>query len=75
MLMIWYSRTLGKEGLKVWGLCPGWVATNLGGDAEREKARGAGKPEDGAKVIVSVIEGRRDGEVGKVVFDGGVREW
>ena len=75
MLMVEYSKTLGKEGMKVWGLCPGWLATNLGGDAEKAKERGAGKPEDGGKVIVSVIEGKRDGEVGKVVCDGGVREW
>ncbi|KAL9112802.1 MAG: hypothetical protein Q9187_007716, partial [Circinaria calcarea] len=75
MLMVQYSKTLGKEGMKVWGLCPGYLATNLSGDAEKAKEMGAGKPEDGAKVIVGVVEGKRDGEVGKVVVrDGGVAD-
>ena len=81
MLMLQHAKTLGKEGkdtggpIKVFGLCPGFCATDLGGDPEAARKYGAVEPEVGAQVIVDVVLGKRDADVGKVVYAEGVREW
>ena len=77
MLMLQYLKTLGKEdkGVKVFGLCPGFCATDLGGNPENSRKYGAVEPEVGAQVIVDTVVGKRDGEVGMVVCKEGVREW
>ena len=58
----------GKEqGIRVWTVDPGLVATNLGGNKEALKQRGAGSSEVSAQTILSVIEGRRDTDIGKLI--------
>ncbi|MDI1489945.1 MAG: hypothetical protein OHK93_001144 [Ramalina farinacea] len=75
MLAVQQAKILGKEGIMVFAVDPGWRATGLSGDAAAAKARGAGDPEGGAQVVVDVVEGRRDADVGKLVHEGGVHPW
>ena len=75
MIVVQQSKSLGKEGVRVWAVNPGWRATNLSGNAEAAAKRGALDPEGGALVIVDVVEGRKDGDVGKHVDENGGLDW
>lgn len=66
----------GKEqGIRVWVVDPGFVATNLGGNKEALKQRGAGSSEVSAQTILSVIEGKRDADIEKLMHKDGVYPW
>ena len=67
MMMLNWHWTLKEDGVKVWSISPGWLATNLGNCQEKLKALGAGDPSVGGILIRQVIEGERDADVGKVV--------
>lgn len=67
MMMLNWHWCLKEDGVKVWSLSPGWLATNLGNRREKLKALGAGDPAIGGNLVRSVVEGERDGDVGKVV--------
>ncbi|KAJ9302338.1 hypothetical protein DTO271G3_1204 [Paecilomyces variotii] len=54
----------GKAGVKVFAVCPGLVRTNLRGD-----------PEEAGWLMLSILEGERDADVGKFVFKDGVSAW
>lgn len=78
MLAVDYERSLRNDGVKVWAVAPGFLATGLGGDAERLKQMGAGDPRVGGDAILGVVEGKRDADVGKVVReygDSNVQPW
>lgn len=73
MLVLDWNHKLQADGVKVWGVGPGMLATDLGGmDKEILKKMGAGHPRQGGEVIVSVVEGKRDGEAGKLVDKDGI---
>jgi NAD(P)-dependent dehydrogenase (short-subunit alcohol dehydrogenase family) len=75
MLREWY-RLLHEDGVRVWCISPGFLATGLGGfGAETLKKMGAGDPEIVGPFIMSVLEGARDADVGKVITKDGVQEW
>jgi NAD(P)-dependent dehydrogenase (short-subunit alcohol dehydrogenase family) len=66
----------GKEqGIRVWTVHPGLVATNLSGNKEAMKQMGAGTSEVSAQTILSIIEGRRDADIGKLIHKDGVHPW
>jgi len=70
MLMFdWNHKFLKEDGVKVWGVGPGFLATDLGNIRERIKAMwGGGEHLSlGGKVILSVVEGERDADLGNVV--------
>lgn len=67
MMMLNWARALKSDGVKVWSVAPGLLATSLGGDTEVLRKLGAKDPSIGGKVLRGVIEGRRDADVGKVV--------
>jgi NAD(P)-dependent dehydrogenase (short-subunit alcohol dehydrogenase family) len=67
MMMREWTRILREDGIKVWGIAPGFLATGLGGDQERNKQMGAEDPILGANFVRDVIEGTRDQDVGKVI--------
>lgn len=73
MMMLTWFWTLKNDGVKVWSVNPGWLATNLGGTREKLKALGAGDPALGGTLIKQVIEGERDADVGKVVLSQGIQ--
>ncbi|KAF7978665.1 hypothetical protein HWV62_45192 [Athelia sp. TMB] len=75
MLMVQYVAKLGGEGVKVFGADPGLNATNLTGDAESLRKRGAVEPSVGGERIATVIKGERDADVGRVCGEYGVSPW
>ncbi|KAI1047205.1 hypothetical protein LB505_011661 [Fusarium chuoi] len=70
----WF-RLLGQDGVKVWAISPGYLATGLGVGQEQNKIQGAIDPSIGAAIVKDVLEGVRDQEVGKVVSKQGVQPW
>jgi hypothetical protein len=66
---------LKEDGVKVWAVSPGLLATGLAGTPEAMKAMGAGDPAIGGQVIKGVVEGARDADVGKVVAKDNVQPW
>ncbi|PTB61645.1 NAD(P)-binding protein [Trichoderma citrinoviride] len=75
MMMREWARILKNDGVKVWAVSPGLLATGLGGDHELLKKLGAIHPRVGAEVVQGVIEGKRDADVGRVVKKDGVQPW
>ncbi|KAL2203537.1 NAD(P)-binding protein [Sarocladium strictum] len=77
MLMLTWYWLLKEDGVKVFSVSPGFLATGLGGfGAEKIKAMGAKEPRIGGELLKLVVEGGRDEDAGKVVFqDGAVQDW
>lgn len=75
MMMKEWARMLKKDGVKVWCISPGYLATGLGGSQEMNKKMGAQDPGIGANFIRDVIEGARDQDVGKVIRRDNVQPW
>lgn len=77
MLAIQDSKELGNQGIKVFAVCPGLVKSNLRGEGEEERSAGgaAGDPAVSGQTILSIIEGKRDVDVGKFVHKDGIRPW
>lgn len=74
MLMLDWNHKLKADGVKVWGVGPGFLATNLGRMKEKVREMGGGHPRLGGDIVRRVVEGERDGDVGKLVNrDGLVR--
>lgn len=73
MLSVCQNWEYGKLGIKTFMFCPGFTESGLSPMAKVEN--GAKPVAEGAKPIVDIIEGKRDGEEGKFLFDGGVAEW
>lgn len=74
MMREWY-RTLKEDGVKIWCVSPGFLATGLGGDQEANKKMGAIDPAIGGALVKSVLEGHRDSDTGKVIVQDGVQPW
>jgi NAD(P)-dependent dehydrogenase (short-subunit alcohol dehydrogenase family) len=73
-----HQYTVMKEfGGIAFSYCPGRVATNLDGGAdmseEERKEAGMDTPEFSAKNLVEVVDGKRDGEVGKFIASRNVQ--
>ena len=75
MLMLDWERVLRKDGVKVWAISPGLLATGLGGVPEVLKKMGAEDPSVGGEFVRDVVEGKKDAEVGTVLGRGGVQPW
>ncbi|OLN97438.1 Short-chain dehydrogenase/reductase 2b [Colletotrichum chlorophyti] len=76
MVMREWDRMLKNDGVKVWGLEPGFLATTFAGSNPADlKAMGAGDPKTGGELIRNVVEGGMDAYVGKVVREDGVQPW
>lgn len=76
MVMLDWARLLTLDGVKVFCISPGFLATGLGGvGPERLKQAGAGDPSIGGELIRRVVAGERDDDAGKVVNQGGVQPW
>lgn len=70
-----WHRTLKQDGVKVWAISPGYLATGLGRGVDSNKSAGAGDPTLGGDFIKDVLEGKRDADVGKVILRSGVQAW
>lgn len=75
MVMREWNRMLKEDGVKVWAVSPGFLATRLGGDTETLRKMGAGDPTVAGPFVRSVLEGQRDADVGKVITRDGVQPW
>lgn len=77
MLMLQWADMLRNDGVKCFCISPGFLATGLAGkgNEDRLKAVGAGEPRLGGELMREVVEGRRDGDAGKVVNAGGIQAW
>jgi NAD(P)-dependent dehydrogenase (short-subunit alcohol dehydrogenase family) len=77
MLMACNYVDYGKMGIKVFSVCPGYVVTSLTGENDRENRikRGAGSPAVSAETILSVVDGRRDADNGRIVHKDGTYPW
>lgn len=68
MLMLEWKRIFTNDNVKLWGISPGFLATNLAGvGADKLKELGARDPKIGAEFIRDVVEGKRDEDSGKVI--------
>ena len=76
MVMKQWERILKNDGVKVWSVSPGFLATGLGGNKEMLIKMGAGDPATGGALMKDIVEGKRDGDVGLVVHtEGTVQPW
>ncbi|KAF5001192.1 hypothetical protein FGRMN_1216 [Fusarium graminum] len=75
MVMLSWHHLLKADGVRVWSVSPGFLATGLGGDPELLKKAGAGDPSTGGELVRSVIEGEKNEDVGKVIAQSGVQPW
>jgi NAD(P)-dependent dehydrogenase (short-subunit alcohol dehydrogenase family) len=75
MLMVEYANHPKFAAIKVLGVDPGFLATDFSGDADRVRQMGALEPETGAEVLLGVIKGEKDADVGKSVGAWGVNPW
>jgi NAD(P)-dependent dehydrogenase (short-subunit alcohol dehydrogenase family) len=75
MMVAEWDRILKEDGVKVFAVSPGLLATGLGGNAEFMKKMGGIDPNIGAELVREVIEGHRDNDVGKVVRKNNVQPW
>lgn len=76
MQMLEWARLLASDGVKVFAVSPGFLATGLAGfGKEKMRALGAGDPRVGGELLREVVEGGRDADAGLVVEKGGVQAW
>ena len=75
MMMVDWNHKLKEDGVKVFCVGPGFLATGLGNMREETEKMGAGHASIGGNVLKSVVEGERDADVGKVVGREGLIPW
>ena len=76
MVMLDWARVLKEDGVKVFSISPGFLATGLAGmGAEKLKSLGAKDPSLGGIFIKDVVEGKRDTDAGLIVHSAGVQPW
>jgi hypothetical protein len=76
MVMLEWVRVLEPDGVRVFSVSPGFLATGLGGvGREVLKRAGAGEASVGGEFIRDVVQGKRDGDAGKVINRDGVQPW
>ncbi|KAL9092130.1 MAG: hypothetical protein Q9165_004563 [Trypethelium subeluteriae] len=76
MLMLDWHRILKNDGVKVWSISPGFLATGLGAvGADALRRMGAGEPKVGGEFIRDVVEGKRDADAGNVINKDGIQPW
>lgn len=72
MLMLDWNHKLKADGVKVWGVGPGMLATDLGNIREKVEEMGGGHPSIGGKLLKTVVDGERDDDVGKLIEKDGL---
>lgn len=76
MLAVLEARDYGP-GLKVFAMSPGFVRSNLRGtdEAARSGWGQAGDPEETGELLLDIVQGKRDEDVGCLVHKDGVFAW
>lgn len=76
MLMREWVRILKEDGVKVWAISPGFLATGLGGVGKEQLLKmGALDPSVGGQFIRDVVQGKRDQDAGKVIRSDMIQSW
>jgi NAD(P)-dependent dehydrogenase (short-subunit alcohol dehydrogenase family) len=77
MLAVLEARDYGEQGLKVFALSPGFVRSNLRGTSEEARSGWgqAGDPMDSGEIVLSIVQGKRDADVGCLVHKDGIYPW
>ena len=75
MVMAHYGAAYRKEGLKVFALCLGYVATDLSGNREERISWGLSSSREGVEIVVKTARGERDEFAGRWIDKEGVIEW
>jgi NAD(P)-dependent dehydrogenase (short-subunit alcohol dehydrogenase family) len=76
MLMREWVRILKEDGVKVWAISPGFLATGVGGAGKEQLLKlGALEPHIGGEFIRDVVEGKRDHDAGKAIRRNTVQPW
>ena len=77
MLMVQEDKELRSKGVKVFAVCPGLVVSNLRGTGDEQRSAGgrAIDPKISGELVLSIIRGERDEEVGRPVKFEGVHPW
>ena len=70
-------REFHKKGLKVFTMCPGFVVSNIRGTSEEARTWGgaAGDPDVSGNILLSILQGERDADAGKLVYKDGIYPW
>lgn len=65
------------KGLKTFGVDPGLVVSNLRGSSDHARSAGgrAGDPAESGEVVLRIIQGKNDQDVGKVIDKDGIVAW
>ncbi|KAK9770745.1 putative Short chain dehydrogenase/reductase [Seiridium cardinale] len=77
MLAVLEARDHGPDGLKVFVMSPGFVQSNLRGSSHEERTGWgqAGDPDVSGGIVLDIVQGKRDGDVGSFVHKDGVYPW
>ncbi|KAI0376934.1 NAD(P)-binding protein [Hypomontagnella monticulosa] len=76
MLMREWVRALRNDGVKVWCISPGFLATGLtGAGPDKLRQMGALDPSIGGEFVKDVVQGKRDEDVGKVIRRNMIQPW
>jgi len=76
MMVLHWLRLFEEDGVKVFNVSPGFLATGLAGDPEVMRKAGAADPSVGAEFVRGVVEGERDQNAGVIVKrDGLIQPW
>ena len=77
MLVALEHAEFGPKGIKVFAVSPGFVISNLRGTSEETRTGwgGAGDPIVAGELVLSILEGKRDSDVGCLVHKDGVYTW
>jgi NAD(P)-dependent dehydrogenase (short-subunit alcohol dehydrogenase family) len=67
----------GEKGVKVYVMSPGFVVSNLRGTSEELRTGWgkAGDPMTSGKCLLNIAEGKRDGDMGKLICREGTYPW
>lgn len=77
MLAVLDAKENGPKGLKVYAMSPGFVRSNLHGTSEEEKSgwSKAGDPMVSGELVLDIVQGKRDADVGCLMHKDGVYAW
>ncbi|KAL4987366.1 NAD(P)-binding protein [Aspergillus falconensis] len=68
-----WSKVLREDGVKVFAVSPGFLATGLAGGVFGKM--GAAHPSVGGELVKDVVDGKRDNDEGKIIKADGVQPW
>lgn len=77
MLAVVEAGEWGREWLEVFMMSAGFVRSNLRGSSEEARSGWgkAGDPEVSGQIVLNIVQGKRDADVGRFVHKDGVYPW